>query len=204
MSRRWAAFSSATIVLMATLATGATLQNQTGTSAGVGCAYLSGSDFRTLVLTVETDGPQAPPVTRGMSCAAATTVLTDRGFGFVEMGSFEEQDFDGNGMVDAADYVVWRNGFRNGIRNTTVITACAHFSGPEFSTELIGVEHDGPQQPPRITGMSCAAAFNALINRGFVLLYEGPTAVLDLNSDGVADSEDYAVWRANFGTTAGQ
>ena len=183
------------VIGMLTASTSLQSQSQTGTSAGVTCAYFSGSPFGTEVLNVETSGLSPLPVTRGMSCAAAARVLMDRGFAFVEMGPSVEGDYDHNGIVDAADYVVWRRGSARPKPSTTVITACAHFNSPAVGTELIGVEHDGPQPPPFVAGKSCAAAFSALIDQGFVSLYKGPRVVLDINSDGTVDAADYVVWR---------
>jgi hypothetical protein len=204
MSRRLsAAVSIATLVLVVVMlsVTARALQSGPGTSAGVGCAYLNGSGFSTLVVSVESSGPEEPPLARGMSCAAAFKALMDRGFDLVDVGPAVARDFNQNGVVDAADYVVWRKTgrTRQSRSGTIVITACTHFNLAEPRTELTGVDHDGTTQPPLITGLSCAAALNALIDRGFVRLHKGPTFVGDLNSDGVADSQDYAVWQTHFG-----
>jgi hypothetical protein len=207
MSRRLStAISIATLVLVMVMlsVTARALQSRAGTSAGVGCAYLNGSGFSTLVVSVESTGPEEPLVARGMTCAAAFKALMGGGFDLVDEGPAVARDFDQDGVVDAADYVVWRKTFgrtpesRSG---TIVITACTHFNLAEPRTELTGVDYDGATQPPLITGLSCAAAVNALIDRGFVRLHNGPTVVGDFNSDGVADSQDYGVWQTNFGRT---
>lgn len=203
MSRKAPAVVLITMMLpvMGTLTTSTSAQNQTGTSVGVTCAYFSGSPFGTEVLNVEIEGLSSSPVTRGMPCAAAARVLMDLGFAFVEMGPRLEGDFNGNGAVDAADYVVWRkrSGSPRPRPSTTVITACAHFNGPAISTELIGVDHAGPQQPPFVTGKSCAAAFGDLTAQGFEPLYKGPRVALDINGDSNVDAADYVVWRCQFG-----
>lgn len=190
-------------LVMTTLAANASLQNRTGTSAGVVCAYFSDPRFHTIVLTAESDGSQTPPVTGGISCAAAFNALFERGFELINEHRIVGGDYNNDGSVDAADYVVWRKTLDTppSRPGTTVVTACAHFSGAEIRTELVGVDHAGRQHPPFITGMSCAAAFNLLMDHGFTLVHKGPTLVSDLNGDGIADSQDYDSWRSNFGQT---
>jgi hypothetical protein len=195
-----AAVPIATFVLVVVmLTTGArALQSEAAASAGVGCAYLSDSGFSTLVVSVESTGLDDPPVTRGMSCAAAVKELMDRGFGFVALGPEVAGDYNQNGIVDAADYVMWRQattGRRQSRPGTIVITACTHFNGAEPRTELTGVESAGTRQPPVITGLTCAAAVNALMDRGFVQVYKGPTVSGDFDGDGDVDGRDFLAWR---------
>jgi hypothetical protein len=175
--------------------------SRTGVSVGVGCAYVETSALGTVVVMVESSASPVPPVAPGSSCAAAYHTLMSQSYRLVSNATVSAGDYNDDGKVDAADYVIWRKTSATDPerKGTIVITKCAALGGRVDATEMSLVDSFGDVTPPLTGGVSCAAGVNALMDQGFVLLHEGPTVVADVNGDQAPDSGDYQVWRANFG-----
>lgn len=81
----------------------------------------------------------------------------------------------------------------------TIIVACAYFNpadmAGQFGTRVVGVESSGPHDLPVTMDMTCAQAFESLIDAAFIPVHAGPTADGDFNNDGLVDAADYLVWR---------
>jgi hypothetical protein len=72
-----------------------------GTTVIIKCVYLNDSGLTTRVAGVEVAGSGRQPAAPGTTCAEAFNALMDAGFKLVHSGKM-------SGIVDAADYVVWR------------------------------------------------------------------------------------------------
>lgn len=77
------------------------------------CQYLAGEDFRTTVAGVEVAGAVGrrllASLAPGVSCAEAFNWLGEAGYEIVHSTTRS-----GDGVVDAADYTVWRSNFGAG------------------------------------------------------------------------------------------
>ena len=76
----------------------------------VHCVYYSAttsSPFKTEVKGIEASGRDDDPVTPGIPCSDMASRLATLGFAILNSTSVTA-DYNGDGTVDAADYVVWR------------------------------------------------------------------------------------------------
>ena len=78
---------------------------------------------------------------------------------------------------------------------TTVIVKCLYVNDSGFATRVAGVDVAGSREAHFVLGMSCAQAFNALMDAGFTLVHSGK---IPTTSGGVVDAADYVVWRRSL------
>ena len=76
----------------------------------VHCVYYSASSsspFKTEVKGIDASGRDDDPVAPGIACSDMASRLSTLGFAILNSTSLTG-DYNGDGTVDAADYVVWR------------------------------------------------------------------------------------------------
>ncbi len=92
-------------------------------------------------------------------------------------------DFSGDGMVDAADYTVWRDTLLNNATLVKFLASTGDFSGDGVVDGRDFIVWQG----------NLGASVNVNTSIGF--------APADFNEDGGVDAADYLVWRDNLGAS---